>query len=88
MIEALGTREFPRLRLGIGRPDAVDREDVVDWVLEPFRVDERPLVAEVVARAVEAVEVFATRGAEEAMSRINAGGGRPEPGPEDERPGA
>ncbi len=87
LIEGLESRDFPRLRLGIGRPDAVDREDVVDWVLEPFGADERPVVDEVVVRATEAIEVFIDRGIEEVMNRFNAGGGRSESGPEDEATG-
>lgn len=73
LIDELGTGEFPRLRLGIGRPDAGGREDVVDWVLEPFLDEERELVDEVADRAVQGVRVFARDGIELAMNRFNAG---------------
>ncbi len=72
LLEALATNEFPRLRLGIGRPNGALREDVVDWVLEPFSPDEAPLVPEIVRRGGAAVRDFATLGVVEAMNRTNA----------------
>lgn len=71
LIEAFATNEFPRLRLGIGRPDGGDREDVVDWVLEPFTTQEAPLVPEIARRGAEAVRSFITWGIVEAMNRAN-----------------
>jgi PTH1 family peptidyl-tRNA hydrolase len=78
LVEELGSREFPRLRLGIGRPDGEGRDEVVDHVLDPFLPDERPVVDEVVRRAVDGVELFVAEGIEAAMNRINASDGRPE----------
>jgi len=72
LIEEMGTNEFPRLRLGIGRPDGIDRDDVVDYVLEPFGEEELPAVKEVVERAAEGVRAFLEEGIESAMSRFNA----------------
>jgi PTH1 family peptidyl-tRNA hydrolase len=72
VIEELETEDFPRLRVGIGRPGAAAEEDVVDWVLEPFPEEERDLVTGVTDRAAEGVRVFATEGIEAAMNRFNA----------------
>lgn len=72
LIAELGTDAFPRLRLGIGRPEAVQRDDVVDWVLEPFAEGEMAVVQEVVERAAEGVRVFLEDGIDAAMSRFNA----------------
>ncbi len=72
LIEEMGTHEFPRLRLGIGRPDGIHRDDVVDYVLEPFGKEEVPAVQEVVERAAEGVRVFLEEGIDAAMSRFNA----------------
>jgi PTH1 family peptidyl-tRNA hydrolase len=83
LIEELESRDFPRLRLGIGRPPTDDRPDVVDWVLQPFEAGEGPVVTEVVERAVEAVQVFVTDGVEVAMNRYNAGGLATSDGPPD-----
>jgi len=73
LIEELGSRDFPRLRIGIGRPDDDGREDIVGWVLEPFGRDEWPVVEESVELAVEGVRTFLESGIEAAMNRFNAG---------------
>ena len=73
LIEELGTTAFPRIRLGIGRPDGSDREDVVDHVLDRFHADELEIVQDVVRRAMEGVRVYLREGADAAMSRFNAG---------------
>jgi PTH1 family peptidyl-tRNA hydrolase len=76
IIDELGSREIPRLRLGIGRPDAAERQDVVDWVLQPFSTEEERLAADIVEKSVEAVRTFVIRGIEHSMNRYNAEGGR------------
>lgn len=52
IIEALGTREFRRLRIGLGRPP-VAVEDRSDWVLSPFEESEREAIEEGVSLAAE-----------------------------------
>ena len=69
----LGTGAFPRLRLGIGRPEQDEREGVVDHVLEGFLPEEEEIVREVRDRAVEGTRVFVTEGVDAAMNRFNAG---------------
>ncbi len=54
IIEALGTQEFPRLKLGIGRPP--QGISVRDFVLSPFSEEEWPVVEKVVKRAAEALD--------------------------------
>lgn len=65
----LHTDEYPRVRIGVGgaRPG-----QMVDHVLGRFRPDERPLIAEAVDRAAEAVEVALRDGFEKAMAVYNA----------------
>ena len=53
-IETLQTREFFRLRLGVGRPE--NREDIVDYVLSPFSEQESGLLNEVMDKAVRIIE--------------------------------
>jgi PTH1 family peptidyl-tRNA hydrolase len=72
VIEALGTTEFPRLRVGIGRPPA--GVDPADFVLTRFGPDEAPAVDESLERAADAVEAAVTLGLPAAMNRFNAGG--------------
>jgi peptidyl-tRNA hydrolase, PTH1 family len=68
----LGTPEFARLRIGVGRPERGDPRPVADFVLSPFppEVDVEGLVA----RAADAVETVAREGVEEAQNRFNARG--------------
>jgi peptidyl-tRNA hydrolase, PTH1 family len=65
----LGTSEFVRLRIGIGRPERGDPRPVADWVLSPFPGDVD--IDELVARAADAVEVVAREGLEQAQQRFN-----------------
>src|SRR5207249_11096059 len=53
VIEALGTSEIRRVKVGIGRPDR--KEDVVDHVLTGFEQDELPVIDAAVAEAAERV---------------------------------
>jgi peptidyl-tRNA hydrolase, PTH1 family len=69
IIEALGTQAFPRLRVGIDRPPG--RMDPVDYVLQPFDRDQKPFLAEAVARGAAAVECWLTEGIIVAMDRFN-----------------
>jgi PTH1 family peptidyl-tRNA hydrolase len=72
LIEELESQEFPRLRLGIGRPEVEGRDDVVGHVLDPFLSNEMKIVNEVVERAVEGVRAFVGEGIDAAMNRYNA----------------
>jgi PTH1 family peptidyl-tRNA hydrolase len=67
--QALGTNDFLRLRIGVGRPERGDRRPVADYVLSPFEphVD----VDELVARAADAVELLAAEGLPAAQQRFN-----------------
>lgn len=69
LIALLGTEDFARLRIGVGRGDA--RRDLADHVLARFDPDERTIVAEVVARAADAAELFAAEGIGPVMNRYN-----------------
>ena len=69
IIARLGTEEFPRLRVGVGRGDP--RRDLADHVLARFDDDERSEVERAMARAADAVETFLAEGIEAAMNRFN-----------------
>jgi len=67
IIAALGTQQFPRLRIGIGLAE----RDAVDHVLSRFRRSERLFINEAISRAVDAVECVIINGVEAAMSEYN-----------------
>jgi peptidyl-tRNA hydrolase, PTH1 family len=67
--QALGTNDFLRLRIGVGRPGRGDRRSVSDYVLSKF--DPETDVDSLVSRATDAVETIAVDGLEEAQRRYN-----------------
>lgn len=69
IVEALGTEEFPRLRIGVGRGD--ERRDLADHVLAKFDADERPVIAAAIEKAADAVELFLNHGIDLVMNRYN-----------------
>jgi len=68
-IQSLGTQDFPRLRIGIGRPPG--RMEPSAYVLQNFSQDEQKTLQVVLDRAVEAALAFATSGLEQAMNEFN-----------------
>jgi len=69
VIGALGTEEFARLRIGVGRGDG--RRDLADHVLAKFEPEERIEVAEATARGADAAELFVAEGIVPVMNRFN-----------------
>ena len=67
--QELGSRDFPRLRIGVGRPGRGDRRSVADFVLSPFSPETD--VDGLVARSADAVEVLLAEGLEAAQQRFN-----------------
>jgi PTH1 family peptidyl-tRNA hydrolase len=68
-IERLGTDEFPRLRLGIGRPPG--QMQIPDYVLQDFSKGDLTVVNETLERAAEAVFMWVTDGLDAAMNKYN-----------------
>jgi PTH1 family peptidyl-tRNA hydrolase len=66
---ALGTQDFVRLRIGVGRPGRGDPRSVADYVLAPFAPDDDP--AGLVSRAAGAGEVLLDEGLVVAQQRFN-----------------
>jgi PTH1 family peptidyl-tRNA hydrolase len=69
VIDRIGTDEFARLRLGVGRGDA--RRDLADHVLSKFEPSERAELETFIARAADAAEMFAVAGIEQVMNTYN-----------------
>ena len=69
IIERLGTNEFSRLRLGVGRGDG--RRDLADHVLARFERGEQADLEALIARAADAAEMFAAEGISKVMNVYN-----------------
>lgn len=69
LIDHLGSSDFIRVRIGIGRPEP--GRDPADYVLSPFAVGERQAAAEAISHAAEAVRLVVIEGPERAMNRFN-----------------
>ncbi|MFL7871486.1 MAG: aminoacyl-tRNA hydrolase [Anaerolineales bacterium] len=68
-IERLGSKDFPRLRIGIGRPPG--RMEPADYVLQDFPKADLPLLSEILDRAADAVMTFVSEGLNPAMNKFN-----------------
>lgn len=71
IIQNLGTSDFPRLRIGIGRPQG--RMDPADYVLQDFDADEALLIDIALRRSQECILRFLTEGIDAAMTFCNTG---------------
>ena len=69
LAQALGTLDFQRLRIGVGRPGRGDPRSVADYVLSGFAPEEDAQA--LVARGADAVETIAREGVETAQQRFN-----------------
>jgi PTH1 family peptidyl-tRNA hydrolase len=77
VIAELGSQDFPRLRVGIGRPGVVEgsteisEADIIAYVLSDFAPGEKQTVARVIPQVSEAILCFLTEGLTAAMNRYN-----------------
>jgi PTH1 family peptidyl-tRNA hydrolase len=69
VVETLGTPQFARLKIGIGRP--APRQDSADYVLETVTKDEMEIIDPCLERAVDALECLIHRGVAVAMNEFN-----------------
>ena len=69
IVNQLGSREFPRLRVGIGRPPG--RMDPADYVLYDFDAFQQELLPEILGQAVDAIRIYIAEGIEIAMNLYN-----------------
>jgi PTH1 family peptidyl-tRNA hydrolase len=69
LAQQLGSQDFLRLRIGVGRPGRGDPRPVADWVLSPFAPEED--ADALVARSADAVETMVREGLEATQQRFN-----------------
>jgi len=75
IISALGSETFPRIRVGIGRPEAgeqsMSEDAVVNYVLSDFAPQEETIIKPVINKVAEAIVFFISEGIEAAMGKFN-----------------
>ena len=75
IISALGSEDFPRIRVGIGRPQpeeqTISEDAIVNYVLSDFSRQEEAAIKPVIIKVAEAIDCFLTQGIEVAMSKFN-----------------
>jgi len=69
LIAAFGSKDFVRVKVGIGRPPG--RQDPADFVLQPFTRQEEASILAAADRAADAIETLLTEGLEKAMADFN-----------------
>ncbi len=77
IIERLGSKNFPRIRVGIGRPlgerssSSRYEDEILDWLLNDFTPEEEDVMLEARSRAAEAALAVIEQGIEKAMNQYN-----------------
>ncbi len=71
IISELGSQEFARIRVGIGRPDETDEAGVIDYVLSPLNPEEKAVITQIISRVGEALLCILSQGLNIAMNRFN-----------------
>jgi PTH1 family peptidyl-tRNA hydrolase len=75
IISALGSEVFPRIRVGIGRPQveeqSMSEDAIVNYVLSDFSLQEEATIKPVIIKVAEAIDCFLTQGIEATMSKFN-----------------
>ncbi len=69
LIASFGSKEFVRIKVGIGRPPG--RQDPADFVLQPFTPQEEASILPAVDRAADAVEMWIREGVEKTLAAVN-----------------
>ena len=74
-VSALGSEDFPRIRVGIGRPQveeqSMSEDAIVNYVLSDFSPQEEATIKPVIATVSEVIDCFITEGIEAAMNKFN-----------------
>jgi len=71
IITALGSQDFIRLRIGIGRPAGVSEDEIIAYVLSDFSPEERKAITPAIPKVSEAILCLLTEGLTPAMNKYN-----------------
>jgi PTH1 family peptidyl-tRNA hydrolase len=69
LIATLGDNDFPRLRIGVGRPDK--NNDVINHVLSTFTKEEEQILGKIITKARECIVLLLEKGIKECMNQVN-----------------
>ena len=73
IIKELGSQDFTRIRIGIGRPDKaeISDEEIIAYVLSDFTAEQKQAIAPIIPRVSEAILCLLTEGLVTAMNKYN-----------------
>jgi PTH1 family peptidyl-tRNA hydrolase len=73
IIKELGSRDFIRIRIGIGRPDKAEasEDEIIAYVLSDFTPAEKRAIDKIIPQVSEAILCLLTEGLEAAMNKFN-----------------
>ena len=75
IISSLGSQDFVRIRVGVGRPeappDSITEDDIIAYVLSDFTAEEKQVIAQVIPLVSEAIRCLLSEGLEVAMNKYN-----------------
>jgi len=71
IIQELGSQDFIRIRIGIGRPAEISDDEIIAYVLSDFTAEEKQAIAQAIPRVSEAILCLLTEGLTPAMNKFN-----------------
>ena len=77
IISSLGSQEFPRIRVGIGRPvvppgsTQISEDDIIAYVLSDFTAEEKQIISQIIPEVSEAIHCLISEGLTAAMNKYN-----------------
>ena len=71
IIKELGSQDFIRIRIGIGRPPEASEDEIIAYVLSDFSPEQKKAITPVIPRVTEAILCLLTEGLEAAMNKFN-----------------
>jgi PTH1 family peptidyl-tRNA hydrolase len=71
IIQELGSQDFIRVRIGVGRPEKVSEDEIIAYVLSDFTSEQRKAITPIIPRVSEAILCLLTEGLVPAMNKFN-----------------
>jgi PTH1 family peptidyl-tRNA hydrolase len=71
IIKELGSQDFIRIRIGIGRPAGASEDEIIAYVLSDFTSEQKQAIAPIIPRVTEALLCLLTEGLTSAMNKFN-----------------